>query len=114
MVDDNIDTATGMVRLLKLLGNDVRVAHDGPAGVALGRAFRPDFVLLDIGLPGMNGYEVAASLKAEASCKDAVVIAVSGYGQDDDRRRSRAAGFDHHLVKPVDFDQLTSLLRQVH
>ena len=99
-----------MARLLKLLGHDVRVAHDGPEALEAAREHRPEVVLLDIGLPGMDGYEVAARLRQEECCQDAVIIAVSGYGQEEDRRRSREAGFDHHLVKPVDFDALIVLL----
>ena len=98
-----MDTARGLARLLNLLGNDVRLAHDGPSAIAIAQAFRPEFVLLDIGLPGMDGYQVASMLREEDCCKDAVIIAVSGYGQEEDRRRSHAAGFDHHLVKPIDF-----------
>ena len=99
-----------MARLLKLLGHDVATAHDGPEAIEAAREHRPEFVLLDIGLPGMDGYEVAARLRREECCRDAVIIAVSGYGQDEDRRRSREAGFDHHLVKPLDHDALLSLL----
>jgi CheY-like chemotaxis protein len=72
--------------------------------------FRPEFILLDIGLPGMDGYEVAAKMRQEEWCKDAVIVAVSGYGQDEDRRRSTEAGFDHHLIKPLDHDALLSLI----
>ena len=71
---------------------------------------RPDIVLLDIGLPGMDGYQVAIRLRDEEACKDTVIIAVSGYGQEDDRRRARAAGFDHHLVKPIDHEALLELI----
>ncbi len=110
VVDDSIDTARGMVRLLKLLGHEVAVAHDGPSAVELARGFGPAFILLDIGLPGMNGYEVAETLRRDPGSKDAIIIGVSGYGRDEDRRRSEAAGFNHHLVKPVDFDALVSLL----
>jgi signal transduction histidine kinase len=110
VVDDNVDTARGIVRLLKLLGNDAMDVHDGPAAIEAARAFRPDYVLLDIGLPGMNGYEVAATLRGDETHKDAIIIAITGYGQDEDRRRTTAAGFNHHLVKPVDFDALLSLL----
>ena len=110
IVDDNADTAMALERLLKRMGNRVETVHDGPAAVVAAPGFRPQFVLLDIGLPGMDGYEVARRLKADAVCKAAVIIAISGYGQDEDRRRSRAAGFDHHLVKPVDLDALTSLI----
>jgi len=76
------------------------------------RRFRPEYVLLDIGLPGIDGYEVAARLRAEECCRETVIIAVTGYGQDEDRRRSKDAGFNHHLVKPVDFDALSSLIHQ--
>jgi CheY-like chemotaxis protein len=99
-----------MVQLLKLLGNEVMAAHDGRSAIEVARTFRPDFVLLDIGLPGMDGYQVGFTLREDEFCKDAVIIAVSGYGQEDDRRRSLAAGFDHHLVKPVDFDSLLALI----
>ena len=109
VVDDNVDTARGLARLLKLLGHDVRVAHDGPTAIEVARAHRPEIVLLDIGLPGMDGYEVARRLRAEECCKDALIIAVSGYGQQEDLRRSQEAGFDHHLVKPVDYDALMTL-----
>jgi signal transduction histidine kinase/CheY-like chemotaxis protein len=110
IVDDNADTALGMVRLLKLVGNEAIAVHDGPAAIEMARTFRPDFVLLDIGLPGMDGYRVASALREEESHEELVIIAVSGYGQEDDRRRSQAAGIDHHLVKPVDFDSLISLI----
>ena len=90
-----------------------QVAHHGKAAIETARTFRPEFVLLDIGLPGMDGYEVAATLRKDDSCKNTVIIAVSGYGQEDDRRRAREAGFDHHLVKPVDFDTLTTLLARL-
>ncbi len=110
VVDDNHDNARGMVRLLNLLGNDVVEVHDGPSAIEIARTFRPNFVLLDIGLPGMDGYQVASALREDTAYKDTIIIAVSGYNQDEDRRRSRAAGFDHHLVKPVDFDLLLPLI----
>ena len=95
---------------MKRLGHEVATAHTGPDGLEAARDHRPDFILLDIGLPGMDGYEVAARLRQDECCKDAVIIAVSGYGQEEDRRRSREAGFDHHLIKPLDQDVLLSLL----
>ncbi len=110
VVDDNMDTARGMVRLLKLLGHEVVTAHDGLGALDLAQEHRPEFILLDIGLPGMDGYEVATRLRREESCKNSLIIAVSGYGQDEDRRRSKEAGFDHHLIKPLDHDDLLSLL----
>jgi CheY-like chemotaxis protein len=109
VVDDNKDTAAGLLRLLKLLGHDVRVAHDGPTAIELARTHRPEIILLDIGLPGMDGYQVAKQLRREECCNNSLIIAASGYGQEEDRRRSREAGFDHHLVKPVDFDALMTL-----
>jgi CheY-like chemotaxis protein len=99
-----------MVRLLKLLGNEVTAVHDGPAAIELARTFRPDFVLLDIGLPGMDGYEVALALREGVLDPDARIIGISGYGQEADRRRSLAAGFDHHLVKPVELEVLIPLI----
>jgi CheY-like chemotaxis protein len=110
VVDDSVDAALGMVRLLKLLGNEAIAVHDGRAAVDAACTFRPDFVLLDIGLPVMDGYRVASALRRDARSKDAVLIAVTGYGQDEDRRRAIAAGFDHHLVKPVDLDSLIPLI----
>ncbi len=111
IVDDNVDMAHGLARLLKLLGNDVRTAHDGPNAIAEALAFRPGFILLDIGLPGMDGYQVARQLR-QKGFQDAVIIAISGYGQEEDRLRSREAGFNHHLVKPVDYRALVTLIGQ--
>jgi CheY-like chemotaxis protein len=110
VVDDNVDTARGMAKLLSLLGHDVETAFDGPSAVEAARRFLPDVVLLDIGLPGMSGYEVAEVLRREEFGSRLLVIAVTGYGQEEDRRRSREAGFDYHLVKPVDHDALIALL----
>ncbi len=110
VVDDNLDTAEGMVRLLRLLGHEVRMAHDGPSALEEARRFRPSHILLDIGLPGMDGYEIALRLRSEAGVKHAIIIAISGYGEEDARKRGREAGFDHHLVKPVDYETLLRLL----
>jgi signal transduction histidine kinase/ActR/RegA family two-component response regulator len=110
IVDDNLDTARGLAKLLARRNYEVRLAHDGPGALKAAREFSPAVVLLDIGLPGMDGYEVARRLKAEPSCAEIAVIALSGYGQEADRRRSGEAGFDHHLVKPVDLENVLSLL----
>ncbi len=110
VVDDNADSARGLARLLKLLGHDVRTAHDGPEALEAAESQHPEYVLLDIGLPGMDGYELARRLREGRLGAVATLIAVSGYGQEEDRRRSRAAGIDHHLVKPVDHKELLSLL----
>jgi signal transduction histidine kinase len=109
VVDDNADTARGVSRLLRLLGHDVQTTYDGPTAIELARSYQPEVVLLDIGLPGMDGYAVVKQLRKEDCCKNALIVAVSGYGQEEDRRRSREAGFDQHLIKPVDYDALMSV-----
>jgi two-component system CheB/CheR fusion protein len=109
-VDDNVDAANTMAMLLRLSGHEVRTAHDGPSAIHAAQSYRPDIVLLDIGLPGMDGFEVARRLRALPDLKRLVLVALTGYGQEEDRRRSSAAGFDHHLVKPVDPSTLTELL----
>ncbi|WP_437675503.1 ATP-binding protein [Sorangium sp. So ce131] len=110
LVDDNVDAADGLRRILQLHGHTVAMAHDGPAALEAARASKPDLILLDIGLPGMDGYEVVRLLRAEPEPKRAYIAAVSGYGQDQDRRRSREAGFDAHLTKPVVAEQLLDLV----
>ena len=111
VVDDNRDTARGMARLLKLAGHEVQVAYDGWAALEVARDFAPEAVLLDIGLPGLDGYEVATRLRHETNCHDALLIAASGYGEDQARDRSRKAGFDHHLTKPIEFEMILGLLQ---
>jgi PAS domain S-box-containing protein len=113
VVDDNMDTAEGMARLLTIAGHKVRMAHNGPAALAVAREHRPEFVLLDIGLPGMDGYEVAVRLRREECCKGAVLVAVSGYGEEQARHRSEEAGINHHLAKPVDIPALFSLMERL-
>jgi signal transduction histidine kinase len=112
VVDDHRETAIGMARLLKLSGHGVRVAHTGPEALGEARQHRPEVIMLDIGLPGMDGYELAVTLRKEECCKDARFIAVSGYGNEQARNRSLEAGFQHHLVKPVDIDAILSLIRE--
>jgi len=110
VVDDNEDTANGMARLLKLSGHEARVAYDAGEALKVAREHRPEVMLLDIGLPGTDGYELAATLAHEEWGKGSVLIAVSGYGEAQARGRSREAGFHHHLVKPVDFDAVLALI----
>jgi CheY-like chemotaxis protein len=110
VVDDNIDTADTLARLLELEGHHVRRAHDGPTALETANAFLPDAVVLDLGLPGMDGFEVARRLRARAEGNGPLLVAVSGYGRDEDRHKSRQAGFDHHLVKPAEIGTLRSLL----
>ena len=97
--------------MLNLDGHDVRTASDGTLGLEAARSFHPEVILCDIGLPGMSGYEVAAQLRASPEFRKTRLIALSGYGQDEDRRRSREAGFDYHLTKPVEPKVLNDLLR---
>ena len=111
VVDDNVDTVKGMAILLNLAGHEVVTANNGPQAIEMARTYRPQCILLDLGLPGMSGYDVARGLREEEGCKDALIVAVSGYGQQEDRQRTKAAGFDHHLVKPISFEELFTLLR---
>jgi PAS domain S-box-containing protein len=110
VVDDNRDAADALAMMLKLSGNDVEVAYDGLSALSIAQSFRPDVAVLDIGLPGMDGYEVARRLRARPETGAALIVAVTGYGQNEDRDRSRAAGFDHHLVKPLESAALLNLL----
>jgi CheY-like chemotaxis protein len=113
VVDDNVDAAETLSMLLELKGHEVRVAHDGPEALRVLGSFRPRLILLDIGLPGMNGYEVARRIRQSEELRGVTLAALTGWGQEEDRRRSREAGFDHHLVKPVDIDALEKLLAGV-
>jgi CheY-like chemotaxis protein len=111
VVDDNVDAANALRYLLERDGHEVKVATDGRAGLAAARDFRPDVLLLDIGLPQLNGYEIAKQVRSDESLRHVTIIAITGYGQQDARTRAAAAGFDHHLTKPVEFQTLQSLLR---
>ena len=110
IVDDNLDTAESLARLLKRAGHEIALAHDGSEALVRAREQSPETIILDIGLPGMDGFEVARRLRADARCANSVFIAVTGYGRPEDRQKSKEAGFDHHLVKPVHMDQLKGLL----
>jgi CheY-like chemotaxis protein len=110
VVDDNIDAAEMIAELLQLTGHQPLVAHDGPSALAAAQESVPDVVLLDIGLPGMNGYEVAKQMRAIPRLQRVILIAVTGYGHESDRNKTREAGFDHHLVKPVKPDHLLELI----
>jgi CheY-like chemotaxis protein len=110
LVDDNRDSVESLALLLTLTGNEVKTAHNGFEAFELAAAYRPEVILLDIGLPRMSGYEVCRTIRAEPWGKDMVVIALTGWGQDDDRRRTADAGFSGHLVKPVDYASLMKVL----
>lgn len=110
VVDDRPDSARSLAILLGIFGHEVRTAHDGPSALNEARANPPDVVLLDIGLPGMDGFEVARKMRQELGLTKTTLVAITGYGQDEDRRRSREAGFDAHLVKPIDPKELNRIL----
>jgi PAS domain S-box-containing protein len=113
VVDDNRDSADTMAMLLGMWGHQVSVVHDGAEVLARVREFQPHLVLLDIGLPGATGYELATQVRSSLEGQSPVLAAMTGYGQDEDRARARAAGFDHHLTKPVDFEKLALILAEV-
>ena len=113
VVDDNVDTVLGFSLLLKAQGHDVRTAYSGLDVVRIAAEFHPHVIMLDIGLPGLNGYEVAKQIRVQPEGKSILLIALTGYGQDSDRRTSTEAGFDHHLVKPARFEQLLQILATV-
>jgi len=110
VVDDNKDSAVSLEMLLRLKGNDIRTAYDGLEAVEAAAAFRPELILLDIGLPKLNGYEVARRIRQQPWGRDTILVALTGWGQDDDRRRSQEAGFNFHIVKPVELAALEKLL----
>ena len=113
IVDDNKDAADTCEMLLQLLGHEVRTAHAGRSVRALAETFRPHVLLLDIGLPDISGYEVAKQIRSTTWGQNAVLIAVTGWGQEEDKRMAFAAGFDHHLVKPVDPGTLEAVLQTI-
>ncbi|RYG08642.1 MAG: response regulator, partial [Burkholderiales bacterium] len=110
VVDDLAASAETLMTLLEMEGFEVRIAHEGVAALEIAQDFRPDVVLLDIGLPGMNGFEVANRLRNSTGSRDALLIALTGYGEAESRNRSAQAGFDFHMVKPADVNLLLSML----
>jgi CheY-like chemotaxis protein len=113
VVDDNRDEVESLAMLLQLGGHETHMAHDGLEAVEAAKALQPDVILLDVGLPGLNGYEAARRIRKQQKDKRIVLVALTGWGQDDDRRRSKQAGFDAHLVKPVDPTALGKLLDEL-
>jgi CheY-like chemotaxis protein len=110
VAEDYEDAAQSIAMFLRMYGHEIHIVGDGAQAIASALRLQPDVILLDIGLPRVNGYEVATALRREALCKEALIIAVSGYGQADDLRRSRDAGVDFHLLKPVDAEALLELV----
>ncbi|HEX5128470.1 MAG TPA: response regulator, partial [Usitatibacter sp.] len=113
VVDDNGDAAQTLATLLQLQGHEVRVAHDGAGAIAVAQSYRPDILFLDLGMPGMDGYEVARRVRKHPELRRTVLAALTGWGQDEDRRRTAEAGFDHHLVKPPDPESVIKLLNSL-
>jgi CheY-like chemotaxis protein len=110
IVDDNRDSANSLAELLHLRGHETHVAHDGLEALQLVARVQPEVALLDLGLPRMSGYEVAQQIRAQEDGADIVLIALTGWGQEEDRRRSREAGFDLHMTKPIEFAVLAGLI----
>jgi CheY-like chemotaxis protein/two-component sensor histidine kinase len=113
IVDDNADAARTLAILVKHYGHEVQTASDGASALEAAHIFKPVIIFLDIGMPGMNGYELARRLRADPATKEVVLVALTGYGQEEDRRRSLEAGFDDHAIKPVDLERLTQILGTV-
>jgi len=110
VVDDNKDSADSLGMLLRLKGNEIRTTYDGLKAVEVAEEFHPELVLLDIGLPKLNGYDVARRIRQQKWGRDMILVALTGWGQDEDRRRSQEAGFNFHIVKPVELSALEELL----
>jgi CheY-like chemotaxis protein len=110
VVEDNADARESLGLLLRLSGHEVETSVDAPDGLAKLASFRPDVMLIDVGLPGMNGYDLARRVRARPEARDVGLIALTGYGQEEDRRQAFAAGFDVHLTKPVDPERLERIL----
>ena len=113
VVDDNVDAAVSLGMLLKLSGHEVRLAYDGLAALQQAIDFRPELVLLDIGMPGMDGYEVCRHFRQNADIRNVTIIALTGWGQEEDRQHAREAGFDLHIVKPVEPSVLQRLIESL-
>lgn len=113
VVDDNVDAAETLTTFLDMIGMEARSVNDGAAAVQAAVDFAPDLVLLDIGLPGMNGYDVARAIRQQPQLAGVTLVALTGWGAEDDRRRAMEAGFNHHLTKPVDLSVLEEMLLRV-
>jgi CheY-like chemotaxis protein len=114
VVDDHLDSATSMAMMFEFLGSEVRTAHDGLQAVEEVERYRPDVVLMDMGMPRLDGYEATRRIRAHKWGQDVLIIALTGWGQDDDKARSREAGCDGHLTKPVSLPDLQALLEELN
>jgi two-component system CheB/CheR fusion protein len=112
LIDDSVESLIPLQGLLELDGHEVRLAHDGASGLAMARSFRPEFVLCDIGLPDIDGYEVARTIRGDALLREASVVALSGYAAPEHQRLAEEAGFDAHLAKPPDLELIARLVAE--
>ena len=113
VVDEDLDGAETLAIVLRVAGHDVQIAHDGPSTLKIAADFQPDVVFLDVGMPGMDGFETARQLRQRAELDKAVLVALTGYGREEDRARAAQAGFDHFLVKPTPPKVLTDIALQL-
>jgi CheY-like chemotaxis protein len=114
VVDDNVDALESLSRMIAYFGNDVRQAHDGLEAIEVAKSFRPEIVFMDLGMPNLNGFEAARRIRNEPWGQQLSLVATTGWGQEDDRRRTAAAGFDRHLVKPIEMASLRDVLFTPH
>jgi CheY-like chemotaxis protein len=114
VADDNRDSADSLAMMLEMLGHEVSSAHDGVEALETAKASKPELVFMDLGMPRMNGYDAARLIRSQPECKGTVLVALTGWGQEEDRRRSYEAGFDHHIVKPIDFSAVEKLLKELN
>jgi CheY-like chemotaxis protein len=112
-VDDNVDGAETIAMLLTLFGHTVKTVHNGPDALEAAHSFQPGVIFLDIGLPGMSGYEVAQQLGSDSNMNGLILVALTGWGSEEDRQRAQSVGFDYHLTKPVGMEKLQSLLIEI-
>ena len=110
VVDDNVDACDSLAAVVRMLGHDAQMAFDGQEAVDVAATYRPHLILMDISLPRLNGYEAAAVIREQDGGADIVLVALTGWGRDEDRREALAKGFHHHVTKPIDFDLLKRLL----
>ena len=113
VVDDNRDSAESLAMLLTIIGHEVHTAHDGEEAVQIAAALKPEVVLLDLGLPNLNGYEACRRIREQPRGKEMIVVALTGWGHEEDRRKTREGGFDYHLVKPVNLEALEAALTRL-
>jgi CheY-like chemotaxis protein len=114
VADDNRDAADSLALMLEMLGHEVSQANDGLEAIEAAKRVQPELIFLDLGMPRMNGYDAARLIRTAPECNSAILVALTGWGQEEDRRRSLEAGFNHHIVKPIDFTVVENLLNNLN